>query len=186
MEQGIPEEKILNMIRTSRTEPKGVFSPGPAGSSRRARRFLRRVPFLPILRLVLAVLAAALAFEFFFPDWPFAARSPEVDEPAVWQPLVLKEAAMGSLEAYLEEVYRTDIFGSSQQAGDAAGFRDLQQVTLAGIVFEEPPQAILKDNAGGNILYLRRGESMGELKVIEITEGKIVVEFRGEKFEMHL
>ena len=62
----------------------------------------------------------------------------------------------------------------------------VKKMQLMGIITEEPRQAIVKDRSGDQIYYLKSGESVGEFRVVEILDGKIVVEYRGERFEIHL
>jgi hypothetical protein len=86
-------------------------------------------------------------------------------------------------------VRKKDIFNSAsfkKENNSEPVVDGLKNFGLLGIISAEPKQAIIKDKTTEEIYYLKEGENLGELKVSRILGGKIVVEYRGERFEIYL
>jgi len=93
------------------------------------------------------------------------------------------------LTFYLDGIRNRNIFEmKAVRAQEAATvpvdlFKDL---SLLGVIAEDPPQAIVKDKRSGNTHFLYTGDKIGDMIVQSISEGKVVVEHKGELYEMHL
>jgi len=116
----------------------------------------------------------------------------------------LPEAVLGTTEAggadtrthreqpltfYLEGIRNRNIFEmKAVRAKEAAAaavdlFKDL---SLQGVIAGNPPQAIIKDKSSGSTYFLYTGDKIGDMNVQSVSEGKVVVEHKGELYEMHL
>lgn len=62
----------------------------------------------------------------------------------------------------------------------------LRDITLLGIVSGENPQAIIEDKSAQKTYYLNKGQFIGGFQVTDIKEGKIILDFNGQAFELNL
>jgi len=93
------------------------------------------------------------------------------------------------LEFYLDQIRAKDIFNNSAIQKDGNGdilLDAIREIALVGIIRQDPVQAIIKDKKSGDIYYLKKNETIREFKILDILEGKIIIEYRGERFEVHL
>ena len=195
-DNGLPEEKLLSLIRKS----DDVSSPEPGykknalskagGSLKRIGEYLRLKAWLA--RMI--VLSFILSLAFFLFSWvsqylPFDSRT-DIPGDAKGS-LERAEAQRGilSLEAYLGEINKKDIFYSSypkKYDTRDVSLDAVKNMLLVGIIRDEPAQAVFKEKKSGDLFYLKKGERTGEFTLLEIQEDKVVVEYRGEMFEIHL
>jgi type II secretory pathway component PulC len=93
------------------------------------------------------------------------------------------------VEIYLQQIRKKDIFNSASSRKDAksgVSVEGIKNIALLGIISEEPKQAIIKDKTTDVVYYLKESESTGEFKVFQVQDGKVIIEYRGERFEMQL
>lgn len=62
----------------------------------------------------------------------------------------------------------------------------LKSYSLAGVVSGENPQAIIEDTASKKTYFLNKGQYLGDFKIDDIKEGKVILELRGQRFELSL
>lgn len=62
----------------------------------------------------------------------------------------------------------------------------LSNYSLSGVVSGQAPQAIIKDKKSQKTYFLSKGQSLGEFKIDDILEGKVILDFKGQKFELSL
>ncbi len=62
----------------------------------------------------------------------------------------------------------------------------LSNYSLAGIIGGDQPQAIIEDKRQGKTFTVSVGESLGELRIVSIEEGKVVVAIGEERAELNL
>ncbi len=72
----------------------------------------------------------------------------------------------------------------SQNANAAADF--IKNLNLVGIIAGDSPQAVIEDKNIQKTFYLNRGEVINGFRVESIEEGKVVLAYKGEKYELHL
>lgn len=58
--------------------------------------------------------------------------------------------------------------------------------SLAGVIFDENPQAIIEDKRASKSYMLYAGDNIGEVKVKEVKEDRVILEYLGEDFELIL
>lgn len=61
-----------------------------------------------------------------------------------------------------------------------------QDFTLIGIMEGQTPQAIIEDKKAKKTYFLNRGDYLGEIKINDIQEGKVTLEYQGETFDLFL
>ena len=62
----------------------------------------------------------------------------------------------------------------------------LSNYYLAGVVSGQSPQAIIEDKKAQKTYFLGKGQSLGEFKIHDIMEGKVILDFKGQKLELSL
>ena len=98
-------------------------------------------------------------------------------------------------EFYLEAASGRQIFRGA--SGNAAGQEApvvkpaaetdlIKQINLVGIIQGDNPQAIIEDKNTQKTYYLGKGQFIGEIKIEDIQEGKIIVNDKGQRHELYL
>lgn len=181
MNQQIPEEKILDLMRREN----GLQNGRVLGA--RLQLFLTPPRLLRISRVMLGVATIMfIAVWFVRPDALLDKKALPVNEE--WG---LPETGAGPLEDYLDDIAKRDIIRhhlttSRAAAGNLPYVDSIQHITLAGIVFEDPPQAVLKDTRTGDVFYVKTGASLGEFKIVSIEEGKVTLEYQDERIDLRM
>lgn len=62
----------------------------------------------------------------------------------------------------------------------------LKSYALAGVINDENPQAIIEDKISRKTYFLNRGQYLGDFKIDDIVEGKVILELKGQRFELSL
>ena len=75
--------------------------------------------------------------------------------------------------------------GTSQPA-IAANVDLLKDITLVGIITGANPQAVIEDKKSLKNYYVTKGQFIGQMQVEDIQEGKIIINYKGQKYELYL
>lgn len=59
-------------------------------------------------------------------------------------------------------------------------------LSLIGIIAGDKPQAIIEDKKAGKSHFLYEGGTVGQAKVVEILEDRVVMDYQGQRFELVL
>lgn len=94
-------------------------------------------------------------------------------------------------EFYLEGIRNRQIFSSTtlkedQRPASGVNVDLIKDINLVGIISGENPQAIIEDKKTQKTYYLNKGQFIGELQVEDIKEGKIILNYKEQRFELHL
>ena len=92
---------------------------------------------------------------------------------------------------YLEEMQGRNLFRAPFFQGGEGGRIDelkekIKSFSLLGVVAGEDPQAIIEDKDAAKTYFLKKGESFDGVRVLEIFEGKAIIEINGEEMELLL
>lgn len=181
----LPEEKLLRLIRK---EKKASL---PQVSSRARFKF----PSLKAKQIIIAAFIASSLYLILSLVYPLLVVKknilPEVKPEAVIKPEAETIEEPKPYDFYLKGIKEREIFGSSQIAvvtkpASTINTDLVKDISLVGIVSGEPPQAIIEDKKTQKTYYLTKGQFMGEMQVEDIQEGKIILNYRGERFELYL
>jgi len=202
-----PEEKLLRLIRGSKKHKTpasieniptegGSLAPATAGDGGKSSFLaghLFRLEARKALRwgfaLSLLYLGVSLAYPWFGLK---KVKLPPVAGNAAGQIKPLSREEAKPFEFYLDGVRGRQIFagaGSTVTAAlpqAAAGVNVADDISLVGIISGENPQAVVEDKKNQKTYYLSRGQLIGDLRVDDIKEGKIIVDRKGQKFELYL
>lgn len=95
-------------------------------------------------------------------------------------------------EFYLKGIEGRQIFvsHSTQEAPTStiaqAGTDLMKDLSVVGIISGESPQAIIEDKKTQKTYYVNKGQFIGQVQIADILEGKIIVNYQGQKFELYL
>ncbi len=180
MNQPLPEERILDLIRQD----------SRASTANVRGRLIRLFSLARMYRLsvIMCVIAGGCFISSWFADPAALFAGKSAVSATEWVPLSLGGVGV---EDYLEDIAKRDILRHHEARQRAGGgelvYADsLKNMTLAGIVIDEPMQAVLKDESTGNVLYVTAGATFGDITVVSIEEGKVVLEYGGEKIELRM
>lgn len=62
----------------------------------------------------------------------------------------------------------------------------LGNYVLSGVIGGDNPQAIIEDKKSKSVYFLNKEQYLGNFKIEDIREGKVILELRGERFELSL
>lgn len=71
-------------------------------------------------------------------------------------------------------------------AAQAGPLELLSNYSLSGVVSGESPQAIIEDKKSRKTYFLNKGQYLGEFRIDDVIEGKVIFDFNGQKFELSL
>lgn len=60
------------------------------------------------------------------------------------------------------------------------------ELNLIGVISGDNPQAIVEDKKTHKTYYINKGQSIGEFQAEDIQEGKVILNYNGQKFELYL
>lgn len=94
-------------------------------------------------------------------------------------------------EFYLEGMRNRQIFSSkssqeTERSLSSVNADLVKDINLVGIISGENPQAIIEDKKTQKTYYVTKGQFVGEMQVEDIQEGKIILNYKGQRFELYL
>jgi len=108
-------------------------------------------------------------------------------------PQIEPKSEIKPYEFYLEGLKNKKVFGSqvTQEARDTIASVNntmdfIKDINLVGIVSTDTPQAVIEDKANQKTYYLTKGQSIGELQIEDIKENKVILIFKGTRYELYL
>ncbi len=141
-----------------------------------------------IFTFVVALLYLLLAF-----IMPFVFTSVALVQPSSAGPSkkeIEQKKDTRDLDSYMEPIKNKNIFTSSgaatQQPAAALNSDIMKDINLVGIVSGDSPQAIIEDKKSQKTYYLIKGQSFGDMQVDDIREGKVIINYQGQKYELYL
>lgn len=189
-----PEEKLLKLIRGQKKETPPAQKPIPViqYSLYNTIQDYLATNIRKIIWLVLILAVLGLVYSFLYP-W-FGLRNiglPQIKPEEVAEIKKQPELKLKPYEFYASGIKNRNIFNKSAlleaEKSQAAVSPDLtKDINLIGIISGNNPQAIIENQKTKRTYYLNKGQFIDELKIEDIQEGKIIVSYKGEKFELYL
>lgn len=203
-----PEEKLLRLIRGTHKHP--ARPPLPSGSTggnsadsiRVAsgsgklpapfNRFFSFANARNIITLLFIVSALYLIFTFIQPLITSPADEDGAVAPeALTEPVNEPTSNVKPFQSYIEAMGSRQIFSlaeSSQRSKPSAGVNVdiLKDINLVGVISGDPSQAIIEDKKQQKTYYLSKDQYIGEIRIEDIQEGKVILEHKGQRYELHL
>lgn len=199
-----PEEKLLKLIRGQKKQNNSVkkLPDAPAKETKTLKNKILSFPlqryfeFLNINKIIFWVFVGSclyLVFIFVYPLFmtknivlPDISQGKSTEEKSI----ILQE--IKPYEYYTQGLKNRQIFSSAstgQESEKPLGTINadlIKDMSLVGIIAGDSPQAIIEDKKAQKTFYVTKGQFIGEFKVEEIQEGKIILKYNGQKFELYL
>ncbi|MGD0335815.1 MAG: hypothetical protein ABSB18_01760 [Candidatus Omnitrophota bacterium] len=193
-----PEEKLLKLIRGPKKQPQETLlnKEGKASKERNKPRFNF---FLPAdfntdkaIWTIFIISCIYLSFSLVYPF--FGSKRIEMLKGTKENPAENKisdKPEIKPYEFYAGDLKNRNIFGAQTTQGmgspiNAATSDMVKDIALVGIISGDNPQAVIEDKRSQKTYYLTAGQFIGEIQVEKIMDGKIILNYRGEKFELFL
>lgn len=199
-----PEEKLLRLIKGQKKQEAVTAKVAFADSALKPSLKGLEYPLISNRsRFSLFQIIAGLIFVFSFAYLAVSFIYPLIDQAPVKLSKTELEKPFGTMleikpyDSYLEGVKSREIFIKEDTAQeqktekpkiiDVANAADLiKDINLMGIISGDSPQAILMDKKTQKTYYLNKGESIQEFQLEEILEGKIILNYHGQKFDLYM
>lgn len=195
-----PEEKLLRLIRGTKNKEAAVSPQAqnketgkPASGHRKPGvnifiNFRNRISLNRVVWSVFILAVIYLVFSLSYPLLGLGKINGKVNLPqaAIGQTAFKQEAK--PLDYYVEGVKNRYIFGANPGVAstEVASADLVKDINLVGIIAGDIPQAIIEDKKSQKTYYLNKGQSFGEFQVTDIQESKIILNYRGQNYELHL
>lgn len=105
------------------------------------------------------------------------------------------EAKIAPFSTYTETIGKRELFKTQQTESRAervfggqseSAYDKLKDLSLIGIIAGEKPQAVIEDKKIQKTYFLYEGQMVNQMKVEEILEDRVILNFNGEKLELTL
>lgn len=203
-----PEEKLLRLIRKDKKQSAGsekqpvastveaipkatIISQAPPEKSTVLFFRLQKIIFLAFVASGFYVVYAFVSPWFYAQEFNFSRGIEKAPVELKFKPLPLAKP----YEFYLQGIQGRQIFRSTGTATVTpealSSVHDInldfiKNIGLVGILSGDNPQAVIEDKKVQKTYYVSKGQFIGEFQVEEIREGKIILNYRGQKFELFL
>ncbi|MDD5195107.1 MAG: hypothetical protein PHQ96_05495 [Candidatus Omnitrophica bacterium] len=204
-----PEERLLRLIKGSKKQPQEDGDTKLAQSApitpkvkpqqksiKKYKAFFANVSqYLTIRRVIffaLMVSSGYLIFSFIYPC--ISPKKIEVAEVATQSPVAqktVKNPGIKPFEFYQQGIINRRVFDNYQAVdeGKPANIATadlIKDMKLVGIISGANPQAVIEDGKTERTFYLNKGQSIDEFLLDDIQEGKIILNYKGERYELYL
>lgn len=210
-----PEEKLLNLIKgDKKTAPKlpvflhrqpvkkntAAASAVKTGLRDQAWPIFRKyftAKYVHVLIVVFFVLSLVNLFFAFIYPWIGLQRISLPDVPKGDAQIAMPETGLKQdvkpYEFYAQALSRRQIFSDSNlSAQGQSGISSvapadlIKDLNLVGIISGEHPQAVIEDRKTQKTYYLNEGQYIGQLQIDGIQQGKIILKYNNQKYELYL
>ncbi len=171
MIESTPEEKLLNLIKKGQSKVK----------------FGKDLKIFTKVNMVLISLIAVIAVVFLADVFIFK-KSPSL-EPVIVDTQQTKALQAQPLAAEkIEEDNVMDHASLDKNINIKKISREeiLGNLNLLGIITGDNNQAIIEDKTLKKTFFLYKGDLLGELKVYDIKDSVVILEYKGEKIELNI
>ncbi len=195
-EAASPEEKLLRLIKQDTKAPALKEAGFPLASRTKASAARRNYLTILTVKNIIKVLAF-LAFVYMSFNFIYAFFAPKnivlPKEPSLSPDSgqAIEKEEPRPLDFYLGQGASRQIFSNSQaQKDEGLGAQaqiaeeSLKDLNLVGVLLSETPQAMIEDKKLQKTYSVSTGQFIGDYKVEEIREGKVVLSRGGQRYEI--
>ncbi len=196
-----PEEKLLRLIRGQKKKEPGpeiaAASASPKSHQQTAfillRQYLTFFNGQKTIKICFAISCIFLLYSFIYPL--FGLR--KIHLPKVTpQKIAIDKLDLPQpdrpYEFYSEKLKGRPLFGQTAGSKDNSASLALTEsisikdISLLGIISGDNPQAILEDKKSRKTYYVSKGQFVGDFQLEDIQEGKIILNSRGQRYELQI
>lgn len=205
----LPEEKLLKLIRAGKKQDVLINNKSPALTPSAItdlkniskpfvflglQKYLSVFSIRKIIWVFFAVSCIYFVSSFIYP-W-FGLKQIKLSEvpdshPAL--PEVAGKPTAKPYEFYLEGIQGRQIFTSTsteiqegQHPVSGANVDLIKDISLVGIISGDNPQAVIEDKNIQKTYYVTKGQFIGQFEVKDIQEGKIILHYNNQRYELYL
>jgi len=121
-------------------------------------------------------------------------KLPAVSKEKAQEILISPKEESRPYEFYLEGARGRQIFGSTsgQEARIPAANTEVYEeppvkdINLVGIISGENPIGVIEDKKNQKTYYVTKGQFIGEMQVEDIQEGKMILNYKGQRYELYI
>ncbi|MBU1726437.1 MAG: hypothetical protein KJ880_02265 [Candidatus Omnitrophica bacterium] len=205
-----PEEKLLRLIKGQNKKPLPVkpdvepaLSPSQAKPSAHAQTIhLPKLPKSFTLKLnlkqtIILIFSASCLYLLISFIYPLIAlrtiKLPQIisKETSEGERPDIKTDSDTNLQAYINEIKNKKMFSTAPAVSKSSSVAGpnvdlIKDISLVGIISGDNPQAIIEDKKSQKSFYLNKGQFFGDFQLEDISEGKVILNYKGERYELHL
>ena len=205
-ENSLPEEKLLKLIKGQKNlfsaidkkplDNNGFEKTQPSNENARQWFSLANLSFSRIQKILLVVFSLSCIYLIGVFIYPLIGLEKANIRSVTLESFKEPQAEL-NIEAKPYEFYLSGITGSqifknsvvpagSPEVANPVNADAIKDITLKGIVEGENLQAIITDKNTQKTYYVTKGQFIGEFEVEEIGKNKVIVNYKGQKFELYL
>lgn len=188
----LPEEKLLRLIRGKKKQDLAIEKKSKPSVYPLAQKYLT---FLDLRKLIFLAFIGSLIYLVISLLYPWLGlkriKLPKLTPGKIVKMEIGQKGEVKPYEFYEKGIENRQIFGQvlGQEAGipmNVANTDLLKDINLVGIISGENPQAIIEDKKSQKTFYLNEGQFIGEFQLEDIQEGKIILNYKGQRYELYL
>jgi len=195
----LPEEKLLKLIKAHRKTkaPAAEAAGNEPGRKQNIKSFSINFPHIAAGKVVKFIFSVSLFYLIISLVHPiFASNKIKLPKIEAKEKTIVKkeesklQPAIKPFDFYSLGIKERKIFSSAaldlEKPIGTASADLIKDINLVGIVSGEEPQAIIEDKKAQKTYYLRKGQFMGQLQLADIVDGKIILNYEGQMYELYL
>lgn len=196
----LPEEKLLKLIRgdkkpTVKADSVPIINPEKKHGLKLHSLNFSTLTFDRIIKIIFLLSFLWLIYSFvqpfsFFDKAKLLKPAKEIVSETKQSAGRIKEQTK-PYSFYFEGITGRRIFSGasaqdSQRPIGTASADLIKDINLVGIISGDEPQAVIEDKKAQKIYYLKKSQYIGELQLEDILEGKIILNYNGQSYELYL
>lgn len=190
-----PEERLLKLIRGERKSADSRTQDGFSSSFVFDRACYSHKTFRAVKWTLFAFLFAACAYFIFciFKPGFYSGRFnlQELSRERIFEEQLSIGGDLKTVDAYLKDIGNRQIFNNIAPEEPLKQANIIQadvvkDINLLGIISGDNPQAILEDKNTQKTYYLNKGQSISDFVVEDIKEGRVILNYKGQKLELYM
>jgi len=194
----LPEEKLLKLIRANKKlKDMAVLVSDVTPQKHNKKLFSINLPHIASGKVVKLVFFISLFYLIVSLVHPIFAlkkiKLPRIDakeKTVIKKKMPQAKEAIKSYAFYSLGIKQRKIFSNAavdlEKPIGTASAELIKDINLVGIVSGENPQAIIEDKKAQKTYYLKKGQFIGQLQLEDILEGKIILSYEGQRYELYL
>jgi type II secretory pathway component PulC len=183
-----PEEKLLRLIRKGKKKEDEEITP--------ASVFRPKIKLIPNIRKIILFCFLSsclyLIFSFIYPWIGLKEINPQkIALEKISEEKITPESQIKPFEFYQKVMQNRKLFGTqptqiTQTTPSTVATDLIKDINLVGIISGDNPQVVIEDKNLKKTYYLNKGQFISEFQLEDIQEGKVILNYKGQRFELYL
>ncbi len=178
----VPEEKLLKLIRSGHAKEKKQDCRKPFAGKKLLHGLASKIP-AGLLGAAVLYCAISIFYAGFYLDKPLRLSPPVPTQTELKTPYSAggRDGSYDGIKLNGRNIFRP--LAAMPLAGAVAD-NLLKDIELVGIVLGKNPEAIIEDKKRQVSYRLTAGQFLNDIEICEIKEGRVIIELKGERFEL--